>query len=73
MWQPLAAITRSKRGQKLLQTFLMKPFLIDSHARLTEVLAHLCCCGVSCKTFLMCIYKLMSSGLNVVTVEAKNL
>ena len=39
MWPPLAAITFSNRGRKLLQIFLIKPFLIDRHARFTEDLS----------------------------------
>ena len=38
MWPPLAAITRSNRGRKLLQAFPTKTFLIDRHAHFTEAL-----------------------------------
>ena len=36
MWLPLAAITRSNRGRKLLQAFLTKPFLFERPARFTD-------------------------------------
>ena len=32
----MAAMTRSKRGRKLLQAFLTKFFFMDAHARFTE-------------------------------------
>ena len=36
MWPPLAAMTRSKRGGKLLQAFFTMFFFMDAHPRFTE-------------------------------------
>ena len=61
MWLPLAAITHSNRGRKLLQTFLTKPFLIDRHVRFTEDLSSSALLWRVLQAFSsMCIYKLKS-------------
>ena len=39
MWPPLVVTILDNRGRNFLQTFLTKPFRIDSHAWFTEVLS----------------------------------
>ena len=63
MWPPLAAITRSNSGQKLLQPFLTNPFLINSQTRFTETLSSFLLLWSVLHTFsTMCVHKLKSKG-----------
>ena len=72
MWPPLAAITRSNRDRKPLQTFPTKPFLVDCHARFTEALG-LCWCKPVLQAFSsMCVHKLKLTGFKSEECEAKS-
>ena len=61
MRPPLAEITHSNQGWRLLQIFRAKPFFIDRHARFTEELSSsVLYSGVSIAFFSMCVHMLKS-------------